>query len=80
MWDTWVRSLGWEDSLETGKATHSSILAWRILWTSPWGHKELDTTEQLSLSLVEKDTDILFRKEKKKPDNVFDVFIGRIIA
>ena len=65
MWDTWVRSLGWEDSLETGKATHSSILAWRILWTSPWGHKELDTTEQLSLSLVEKDTDILFRKEKK---------------
>ena len=69
MWDTWVRSLCWEDSLETGKATHSSILAWRILWTSPWGHKELDTTEQLSLSLslVEKNTDILFRKEKKKP-------------
>ena len=30
VWDTWVRSLGWEDSLETGKATHSSILAWRI--------------------------------------------------
>ena len=80
MLDTWVRSLGWEDSLETGKATHSSILAWRILWTSPWGHKELDTTEQLSLSLVEKDTDILFRKEKKKPDNVFDVFIGRKIT
>ena len=33
MWETWVRSLGWEDSLEKGKATHSSILAWRILWT-----------------------------------------------
>ena len=30
MWETWVRSLGWEDSLEKGKATHSSILAWRI--------------------------------------------------
>ena len=29
----WVRSLGWEDSLEKGKATHSSILAWRIPWT-----------------------------------------------
>ena len=29
-WETWVRSLGWEDSLEEGKATHSSILAWRI--------------------------------------------------
>ena len=33
MWDTWVRSLGWEDPLEKGKATHSSILAWRIPWT-----------------------------------------------
>ena len=31
--ETWVRSLGWEDSLEKGKATHSSILAWRIPWT-----------------------------------------------
>ena len=33
MWETWVRSLGWEDPLEKGKTTHSSILAWRILWT-----------------------------------------------
>ena len=33
MWDTWVRSLGWKDSLEEGKVTHSSILAWRIPWT-----------------------------------------------
>ena len=31
--ETWVRSLGWEDRLEKGKATHSSILAWRIPWT-----------------------------------------------
>ena len=30
MWETWVRSLGWEDALEEGKATYSSILAWRI--------------------------------------------------
>ena len=30
--ETWVRSLGWEDPLEKGKATHSSILAWRIPW------------------------------------------------
>ena len=30
MWETWVRSLGWEDPLDKGKATHSSILAWRI--------------------------------------------------
>ena len=33
MWETWVRSLGWEDPLEKGMATHSSILAWRIPWT-----------------------------------------------
>ena len=30
MWDTWVQSLGWEDPMEEGIATHSSILAWRI--------------------------------------------------
>ena len=33
MWETWVQSLGWEDPLEKGKATHSSILAWKIPWT-----------------------------------------------
>ena len=33
MWETWVRSLGWEDPLKKGLATHSSILAWRIPWT-----------------------------------------------
>jgi len=33
MQETWVRSLGWKDPLEKGKATHSSILAWRIPWT-----------------------------------------------
>ena len=32
-WETWVRSLGWEDPLEQGKVTHSGILAWRIPWT-----------------------------------------------
>ena len=33
MWETWVQFLGWEDPLEKRKATHSSILAWRIPWT-----------------------------------------------
>ena len=33
IWETWVRSLGWEDPLEKGMATHSSIVAWRIAWT-----------------------------------------------
>ena len=47
----WVRSLGQEDPLEEGTATHSSILACRLPWTeelggyNPWGRKELDTTE-----------------------------------
>ena len=36
-WETWVQSLGWEDSLEKGMATHSSILAWRIPWTEEPG-------------------------------------------
>ena len=33
MQETWVPSLGWEDPLEKGKATHSSVLVWRIAWT-----------------------------------------------
>ena len=52
MWETWVPSLGWEDPLEEGKATHSSILAWRITWIVH-GVAELDTTKQLLLSLLD---------------------------
>ena len=37
MQETWVRSLGWEDSLKKGMATHFSILAWRIPWTEDPG-------------------------------------------
>ena len=37
MWETWVRSLGWEDPPEKGKATHSSILAWKISWAEEPG-------------------------------------------
>ena len=36
-WENLVQSLGWEDSLEKGKATHSSILAWKIPWTEEPG-------------------------------------------
>ena len=56
MQETWVQSTCWEDPLEKGMATLSSILAWRIygqrslVGHSPWGHKESDTTEQLRLS------------------------------
>ena len=47
MWETWIQSLGWEDPLEKGKTTPSSVLAWRLPWTvnSPWGHKRSDVTE-----------------------------------
>ena len=48
MWETRVQTLGWEDPLEKGEATHSSVLAWRILW----GHEALDTTERFSLALL----------------------------
>ena len=55
MQETQVQSLGQEDALEKGMATHSSILAWRIPWIdepgglySPWGSKESDTTERLT--------------------------------
>ena len=44
--ETWVRSLCWEDPLENGKATHSSILAWRIPWLA-----ESDATERFKLYL-----------------------------
>ena len=37
MRETWIRFLGWEDLLEEGMATHSSILAWRIPWTEEPG-------------------------------------------
>ena len=51
MWEAWVRSRGWEDPLEQEKATHSSILAWRIPWTTVLGVTESDTTELPLLSL-----------------------------
>ena len=64
MWETCVRSLGWEDLLEKGKAplekgmpTHPSIFAWKtpqqrsLVGYSPWGHRVLPT-ERLSLFIV----------------------------
>ena len=62
MLETWVQSRGWKDPMEKGKATRSNILAWRTPWTdySPWGHKESDMTEQLSLTYL--------KSEKDKPN------------
>ena len=56
MWATWVQSPGWEDPLEKGMATHSSILAWRIRWTEEpgglqsMGSLRVDMTERLSIA------------------------------
>jgi len=58
VWETWVWSLGWEDPLEKGTVTHSSILPCRVPWTgslagySLWGHIESDTTGRLLLSYL----------------------------
>ena len=55
MQETWVRFLGQEDPLEKEIATHSSVLAWESPWTEepgeldPWGRKEPDMTEWLSM-------------------------------
>ena len=47
MQEAWFRSLGWEDPLKKGKATHSNTLACRIPWTTVHGVAESDTTTQL---------------------------------
>ena len=52
MWETWIQSLGQEDPLEKGKATHTSILAWNAIDYIVHGVAESDKTERLSLSLV----------------------------
>ena len=60
--ETWVRSLGWEDSLEKGMATHSSILAWRIPWTEEPGRLQSVGSQMVGHDLV---TDTLQRIREK---------------
>ena len=52
MWETWVQSLGQDDPLEKGMATHSTILAWRIPWMEEPGRLESDMTEQLHFTYI----------------------------
>ena len=75
MWETWVRVLGWEDPLKQGKATHSSILAWRIpMDRGAWGKKLHATTTELSVlwspcaptKILGTATKTQCRKKKKK--------------
>ena len=66
MRETWVQSLGWEDPLEKGIATHSSILAWRIHGRyRSWGCKDLDTTERLLLNQECRHREIIGQSIKK---------------
>ena len=57
MQETWVSSLGWEDLLKKGLATHSTILAWKIPWTEEpdglqsMGSQTVNTTERQTVSL-----------------------------
>ena len=69
MWETQVRSLGWEDPLEKEMATHSSILAWRIPWMEELGglqstgRKESDTTERLHFTHSTPSPHLSFKEE-----------------
>ena len=85
--ETWVRTVGWEDSLEKRLTTHSSIQAWRIpldrgAWQepglySPWGRKQSDVTEWLSLStfdgIVERPSLHFFFYDHVIPQQAFKV-------
>ena len=52
--ETWVPSLGWEDPLEKGKATHSSMLAWRIPWTTVHGVESPTRLSNFHFSMLTK--------------------------
>ena len=83
---TQVQSLGQEDPLEKGIATHSSILAWRIPWTerslvgySQWDLEELDTTEWLTLSLSFRELGShKLHRQKTKTENRNNIAINSI--
>ena len=63
--ETWVRSRGWEDSLEKEMATHSSIFAWEVPWTEEpgglqsMGSQEMDRTEQLNNNIQRHGVDFM---------------------
>ena len=78
MQETWVWSLGWGDAQKKGKATHSSILAWRSPWgpwRSPWGLKESDTTERHSLTHTGQIMYIEWKKKSYASNNLFLLFL-----
>ena len=85
MQETWVRSLGWEDPLEKGKATHSSILAWRIPWTVVHGvAKSWTQLSDFHFLVIQKwiQNELLHKITKYKMENIFKIilFIFSILA
>ena len=54
MWETWVRSLGWEDPLEKGMATYSGILGWEIPWTEDPGRLPSMGSQRVRYNLATK--------------------------
>ena len=81
MWDTWVRSLGWED-LEKGMATHFSILAWRIPWTKESGklqsmgsQKSWTWLSNFHLHIFGKISSCCTRKYKPPTTSVHDLWL-----
>ena len=73
MQETWVQSLGWEDPLEKGKATHSSILAWRIPWTVYSMGSQKNQTQLNNLAWRGLGVTILLRFHKMASDNTKSV-------
>ena len=82
MGETQIQTPGWEDSLEKGMATHSSILAWRIPWIEEPGWlqsmgswKEWDMTEWLSLSGPDNAESMGFCNSEYSPNKVIIIYI-----
>ena len=75
MQETWVRFLGWEDPLEKGKATHSSILAWRTPRTEePGGLQSMGSQSQTRPSDLKKKKE--FNREAFRTFNAWPLFVG----
>ena len=73
MQETWVRSLGWEDPLEEGMATHSSILAWRIPWTEELGRVQSMRSQRVRHNLVTKPPTTAISAHEKNHTNDDDL-------
>ena len=66
MWETWVRSLGWEDPLEKEMATHSSILAWRIPWMEGPGGLQSTGSQRVGHNWAQTWHDCVGHKHREK--------------